>query len=340
MLTEEPPSQINATPLNGEIAELSIKSDSSPSATSNGTSVLAANFKTPIAKPIRKTADIEIARRIAIFFCLIAIVVNFFAIVGAGERGVLMQFGRVQQEILDEGIHFVVPLIHSVQKLSVRVQKQQIIAEASSKDLQDVFADIALNWHIIPEKANVIFQQIGNEQAIVERIIQPAVEEVLKAIIAKYTAEEIITTREEVKAGVDRALSDRLSAYHIAVDDISLIHVHFSQQFSDAVETKQIAEQEAKRARFIALKAQREAEAKVNLAKGEAEAQRIIQQTLTPDLIQKQIVDKWNGNLPLVMGDKSTSLLDLSKFLPNNPANSILPSLSQPNGRHPMAIGK
>ncbi|WP_408648874.1 prohibitin family protein [Tumidithrix elongata] len=259
----------------------------------------------------------------AIFFCLLAIVVNFFAIVDAGERGVLMQFGRVQQEILDEGIHFVIPLVHSVQKLSVRIQKQQITAEASSKDLQDVFTDIALNWHIVPEEANIIFQQIGSEQEVVERIINPAVEEVLKAVMAKYTAEEIITTRGEVKAGVDRALSDRLRAYHIAVDDISLVHVHFSQRFSDAVETKQIAEQEAKRAEFIALKAKSEAEAKVNLAKGEAEAQGIIQKTLTPDLLQKQIVDKWNGNLPLVMGESNGNLLDLSKLLQNNPVNSV-----------------
>ena len=158
-----------------------------------------------------------------------------------------------------------------MQKLSVRVQKQEISAEASSKDLQDVFTDVALNWHIIPEEANAIFQQIGDENSVIERIIDPAIEEVLKAVMAKYTAEEIITKRGEVKAGVDEALTSRLVSYHIAVDDISLVHVHFSERFDDAVEAKQIAEQQAKRAGFVALKALKEAETKVNLAKGEAE---------------------------------------------------------------------
>ena len=137
----------------------------------------------------------------------------------------MMQFGKVQEQVLGEGLHVIVPIVHTVQKLSVRVQKQESSAEASSKDLQDMFADVALNWHIILEEANAIFQQIGDEKAVVDRIINPAVEEVLKAVMAKYTAEEIITKRGEVKAGVDDFLTSRLAAYHIAVDDVSLVHV-------------------------------------------------------------------------------------------------------------------
>ncbi|MEG4998436.1 SPFH domain-containing protein [Microcoleus sp. B4-D4] len=110
---------------------------------------------------------------------------NFFVIVNAGERGVMMQFCKVQEQILGEGLHIILPIVHTVQKLSVRVQKQESAAEASSKDLQDVFTDVALNWHIVPEEANAIFQQIGNETAVVDRIINPAVEEVLKAVMAK-----------------------------------------------------------------------------------------------------------------------------------------------------------
>jgi regulator of protease activity HflC (stomatin/prohibitin superfamily) len=246
--------------------------------------------------------------------CL-AILSNFFAIVNAGERGVMMQFGKVQEQILGEGLHVIVPIVYTVQKLSVRVQKQEISAEASSKDLQDVFADVALNWHIIPEEANAIFQQIGDEKAVVARIIDPAVEEVLKAVMAKYTAEEIITKRGEVKAGVDDSLTLRLVAYHIAVDDLSLVHVHFSERFSDAVEAKQIAEQEAKRGEFLALKAVKEAEAKVNLAKGEAEVQRLLRDNLTPQLLERQAIEKWNGKLPLIVGDGSKNLLDLRKLV-------------------------
>jgi regulator of protease activity HflC (stomatin/prohibitin superfamily) len=259
--------------------------------------------------------DVYAFVKISLLLLILTIAASFFVIIGAGERGVLMQFGRVQEQVLDEGLHMIIPLVNTVQKLSVRVQNQEISAEASSKDLQNVFTDVALNWHILPNQASLIYQQIGDEQAIITRIINPAVEEVLKAVMAQYTAEEIITKRGEVKAGVDMGLTERLATYHVAVDDISLVHVHFSQRFSDAVEAKQIAEQEAKRAEYIALKATKQAEAKVNLAKGETEAQRLVQQTLTSDLLQKQAIERWNGNLPLIIGrEGTTALFDLSQF--------------------------
>lgn len=256
-------------------------------------------------------------RFIRIFFTLLLSLILFtpFVIVNAGERGILMQFGQVQETILGEGIHFIIPIVNTVKKLSVRVQKQEISAEASSKGLQDVFTDVALNWHIIPEEANAIFQEIGDENAVVERIINPAIEEVLKAVMARYTAEEIITKRGEVKAGVDSLITTRLANYHIDVDDISLVHVHFSDRFGEAVEAKQIAEQEAKRAEFIAIRAVKEAEAKVNLAKGEAEAQRLLRETLTAELLEKQAIEKWDGKLPTIIGNGGTKLLDLSQIL-------------------------
>jgi regulator of protease activity HflC (stomatin/prohibitin superfamily) len=263
----------------------------------------------------KKNKDVYIAVQLTLVIVFLAIMSKFFVIVNAGERGVLMQFGKVQEQVLGEGLHVIVPTVYSVKTLSVRVQKQESSAEASSKDLQDVFTDVALNWHIIPDEANAIFQQIGDEKEVVVRIIDPAVEEVLKAVMAKYTAEEIITKRGEVKAAVDDFLTLRLLTYHIAVDDISLVHVHFSQRFSDAVEAKQIAEQEAKRGEFLALKAVKEAEAKVNLAKGEAEVQRLLQDNLTPELLERQAIEKWDGKLPLIVGDGGKNLLDLRKLV-------------------------
>ena len=278
--------------------------------------VLESSSNVDSLKSTNKTnKDVYIAVQLTLVIIFLAILSKFFVIVNAGERGVLMQFGKVQEQILGEGLHVIVPTVYSVKKLSVRVQKQESSAEASSKDLQDVFTDVALNWHIIPEEANAIFQQIGDEKEVVARIIDPAVEEVLKAVMAKYTAEEIITKRGEVKAAVDEYLTLRLLTYHIAVDDISLVHVHFSQRFSDAVEAKQIAEQEAKRGEFLALKAVKEAEAKVNLAKGEAEVQRLLRDNLTPELLERQAIEKWDGKLPLIVGDGGKNLLDLSKLV-------------------------
>ncbi len=258
------------------------------------------------------------AVQLTVLLLLILILFTPIAIVNAGQRGVVMEFGKVQDRVLGEGIHLIIPIVNTVKILSVRVQKHEISAEASSKDLQDVFTDVALNWHIIPSEANAMFQQIGDENSVVDRIINPAVEEVLKAVIAEYTAEEIITKRGKVKAEVDEALSARLVSYHIAVDDISLVHVHFSPRFAEAVEAKQIAEQEVKRAEFVALKVSKEAEAKVNLAKGEAEAHRLLREDLNLELLQKQAIEKWNGKLPLIVGKSAPKLLDFIKIVTVN----------------------
>jgi regulator of protease activity HflC (stomatin/prohibitin superfamily) len=279
-------------------------------------------------KVVRKSnRDVYAASRIFVILLVLALLSSFFVIINAGERGVLMTFGEVQETVLGEGIHPVLPIVHTVQKLSVRVQSEEISAEASSKDLQDVYTDVALNWHILPDKANVIFRQIGDEDAIVDRIIHPAVEEVLKAVMAMYTAEEIITKRGQVKVGVDQALMQRLETYNIAVDDISLVHVHFTNRFSDAVEAKQVAEQEAKRAEFVALKAVKEAEARVNWAKGEAEAQRLLQESLTPEILERQAIERWNGNLPFIVGGEGTKLLDLKELMKTSQklGSNILP---------------
>lgn len=133
--------------------------------------------------------------------------------------------------------------------------------------------------------------------------------------MAKYTAEEIITEREEVKAQVDDLLLTRLSNYHIQVDDLSLVHVHFSERFMEAVEAKQIAEQEAKKAGFTVMKAQKEAEVMVNLAQGEARSQMLLQESLTPEILKKQKIDKWNGNLPIVISNDALQLLDMEDLI-------------------------
>ncbi|MGH8001025.1 MAG: prohibitin family protein [Brasilonema sp.] len=280
--------------------------------------------------------DIQAVVRIVLLLLALTIICSFFVIVDPGQRGVLMQFGEVQPEILGEGIHPVIPIVYTVEKLSVRVQNQEISTKASSRDLQDIYTDVALNWHIIPEKANVIFQRVGNQEAIVHRIIKPGVKEVLKAVMAMYTAEEIITTRGQVKAEVDIALTSRLGAYDIEIDDISLVDIHFSTQFNSAVEAKQIAEQEAKRAGFLAIKAEKQARAKVNLAKGEAEAHRLIMETLTPAILQRQAIARWDGRLPWISagGGDNTRLFqleldDIVKADQKNPEQNTVESRSE-----------
>ncbi len=213
-----------------------------------------------------------------------------------------MRLGQVQDTVLSEGIHPLVPIVTSVKRLSVRVQKNDFKADAASKDLQKVTTELTVNWHMDPRRVNKIYQQVGDSEQIVNGIVTPAVSEVLKAATAKKTAEEIITKRTELKDEIDNNLKKRLAAYGLLVDDVSLVNFSFSPEFSKAIESKQIAEQEAKQAEFVALKATKDAEAEVNRAKGQAEAQRLQRQTLTPELLQKQAIEKWNGQFPTVMG--------------------------------------
>ena len=230
---------------------------------------------------------------------------NPFVVVGAGERGVVMNFGAVQDKVLDEGLHLRVPIMQKVMKMDVKVQKSQTDAEAASKDLQDTHSINALNYHISPEQSNHVYQKLGVSFA--ERIIDPAVQEVVKAVTAKYTAVELITQREKVRSEIKELLKQRLLAYNIIVDDFSIVNFKFSDQFTQAIESKQTAEQ-------LALKAQRdlerikiEAEQKVTQAKAEAEALRLQKENVTTQLVKlRQIeaslkaIDKWDGHMPKV----------------------------------------
>ncbi|TAE59327.1 MAG: prohibitin family protein [Nostocales cyanobacterium] len=247
------------------------------------------------------------------FLLILAMTIRPFAIVNAGERGVVMQFGKVQDTVLDEGIHPIIPIVTSVKRLNVRVQQNTFKAGAASKDLQTITTELAVNWHIDPLKVNKVFQQIGDEELIISGIMTPAVSEVLKAATAKKTAEEIITKRTELKQEIDTNLKERLASYGVIVDDVSLVNFSFSPEFSRAIEAKQIAEQEAKQASFIAQKATQEAQAEVNRAKGQAEAQRLQRLTLTPELLQKQAIEKWDGRFPMVMGgDGAVPLININ----------------------------
>ncbi|WP_414544452.1 prohibitin family protein [Nostoc sp. CCY0012] len=251
-----------------------------------------------------------------IFILILAFMIRPFAIVNAGERGVVMQFGKVQDKILDEGLHPIMPIVTSVKRLNVRVQQNTFKSDAASKDLQTITTELAVNWHLDPLKVNKIFQQIGDEKLIIDGIITPAVSEVLKAATAKNTAEEVITKRTELKQEIDNHLKNRLANYGIIIDDVSLVNFAFSPEFSRAIESKQIAEQEAKQAEFIAQKATQEAQAEINRAKGQAEAQRLQRLTLTPDLLQKQAIEKWDGRFPTVMGGNSS--IPLININPNS----------------------
>jgi len=227
--------------------------------------------------------------------------------IGPGERGVVLNFGAVQKNVLGEGLHFRIPIVQTIAIMDVKVQKAETGAASASSDLQDVTSSVALNYHIVPDKANVVYQTIGGY--FKERIIDPAIQEVMKAVSAKYTAEELITKRAAVSEAIRETLAERLLAYNIAVDAFSIISFSFSKVFTEAIESKQTAEQLALKAKRDLDRIKIEAEQTITAAKAEAESLRLQRANISTDLIELRkieanlkAIDKWNGILPQVTG--------------------------------------
>lgn len=243
--------------------------------------------------------------------------------IGAGERGVVQNFGAVQDNVLDEGIHFRVPIMQKVILMDVKIQKAITDAASASSDLQDVDLSVALNYHIIPDKANLVYQTIGIH--FKDRIIDPAIQEVMKAVSARYTAEELITKRPAVSTEMQEALTSRLLKSNISVDAFSIVSFSFSQKFTDAIEAKQTAEQNALKARRDLDRIKVEAEQTIAAATAEAEALRLQKMNISPDLIELRkieanlkAIEKWNGILPQVTGAGAIPFIGVGDVLNKN----------------------
>lgn len=225
-----------------------------------------------------------------------------FTSVDAGHRGVQTRFGKVQEEVLPEGLHFV-GFFTGVHEMSVQTEKMQLDADAASKDLQSVKATIALNYHLDPGFVKETYQQLTEGYA--ERVISPAIEESVKAVTAKFTADEMIAKREQVKQGIVSELRERLGPRHIAVEDVLIVNFSFSDQFNKAIESKQSAEQEAQKAQRDLERIKTEAQQKIEQAKAEAESLRIQKQEISPEMLQLRWIEKWDGKVPAYWGNAS-----------------------------------
>lgn len=234
---------------------------------------------------------------------------NPFVVINAGHRGVITTFGKVNQQVLEEGLHFRVPIVQQVREINVQIQKAEGDGDAASRDLQQVHTKIALNYHLIPSRVAETYQLVGDLNSVGDRIIVPAVQEAFKSTTAKYTAEELISKRPEVRDQISQFMKDRLLRHGIAIDEFSIVNFRFSESFNQAIEGKTTADQ-------LKLKAERdlerikvEAEQKIASAKAEAESLRLQKQEITPDLLklreienQRLALEKWNGQLPQVTG--------------------------------------
>lgn len=235
---------------------------------------------------------------------LIAIITLFTAMrfVGTGEVGVVTQYGRVTDRELSEGMSWVVPWgVNSVTKYDVKNQKEEVESRAATKDLQDVSGTLVLNYELARGEVSNMHQTVGKEYK--DKLVIPALNETFKAATAKYNASELITKRAEVKEDVYGQLRDRLEKYGITVLDVSITDFNFSAEFNKAIEAVQIANQNVARAKQELETTRVEAEKRIAEAEAAAESQRLQQQTLTRELLDKQWIEKWDGKLPKYAGD-------------------------------------
>jgi regulator of protease activity HflC (stomatin/prohibitin superfamily) len=256
---------------------------------------------------------LKIAAAVVTIIVIIVIMAESIVIVDAGHRGVVLYLGAVENRVLGEGVHFIAPFLEQVVQMEVRTQKFQAEATAASNDLQEVQTVIALNYRIDPNEANKIYQQLGADYA--DRVISPTIQESVKASVAKFNAEELITKRETAKSVIANAISNTLSSNDIQTQNVFITDFKFSDAFASQIEQKVVAFQkyltEQNNLRSIQVVAnqtvaQAEGQARANAARatGESEAIKIITQQLkeSPEYLQWQAISKWNGQMPYAVG--------------------------------------
>ena len=281
---------------------------------------------------------------------LAILAVNSVATVPVGSTGILLTMGKVEDSALTEGLHIKLPFVQKIISMDNRVKKLELSTEAFSKDIQTVSATLAVNYRLQPEKTFSIYKTAG--QSYESNLIVPATHEVLKSVCAQYTAEELISKRAESSDMMRDELDAKLSGMGISVTDFNIIDFDFSDEFISAVESKQVAEQLKKKAATeneTAI-AQAEREKQVSIKQSEAEAERVrieaeakaksvliaaqaeaeatklaadaesyrletISKYITEGIIQMTISEKWDGQLPTIVGTDTAGIMDITSMI-------------------------
>lgn len=254
----------------------------------------------------------------------IFVAANSFTIVPAGNTGVVTTLGEVGKKPLSEGFHFKAPFVQQVEDMSNKIQVYETPASAVSSDLQTVSSNVAVNYRLTSDKSPEMYQKVGMEYQTV--LIAPAVQECMKSATAKYTAEQLITKRQEVGDEVKANLDSRLNEYGVYIEKFNIVNFDFSDEFNSAIESKQVAEQnllktqtEQRQTEIVAetaaknkkVSAQAEADAILAKAKAQADANKLLEESLSEKVIAYEQIQKWNGVTPKVAGSNSGLLIDV-----------------------------
>ena len=262
----------------------------------------------PIRYQQRKKEDnimLKFIGGLCAFMVLVVLLVCAFGswgTIGAGHRGVVLHMGAVTGEIKGEGFYTKTPWVTDVHEMSVQTLKEQVSTEGASKDLQSVTVEVALNFSLDPLKVAELYQKIGDDYK--DKMIGPAMQESIKAVLAGFTAEELITKREIVREDIWKLMTSKLTPMGVRSEGLNIVNFQFSHTFNTAIEAKVTAEQNALAAKNLLAQKEYEAQQQVATARGKAEAMQIESAALAknPQVLQLRALEKWNGVLPHVMG--------------------------------------
>ncbi len=245
--------------------------------------------------PNQRLSKLPVTIGLVILF-IIWFLIFCFRTVGAGQVGIVTRFGEVNR-VETSGVAIKLPWpIEKLEKMETRVQKEEQDATAATSDLQDVNAKLALNYALDNDTALRVYKELGKDYK--NRVITPAVQESFKSAASGYTAQQLVTERSEVKGKAYEVIKDRLDKYGIRTVDLNIVNFQFSSEFNAAIESVQVANQNVAKAKQELETTKVEAQKQIEAAQGASEAQRLQQQTLTPLILQKQAIEKWNGVLP------------------------------------------
>ena len=266
----------------------------------------------------------KIVGGIVVIFIALILLISATATVPAGHTGVIVTLGKVSEKTLGEGFHFKAPFVQEVVSVSNQIQVYEVDAPAVSKDLQTVSSVIAVNYRIRGAESANIYRTIGSDYQAV--VLTPAVQESVKAVTAKYTAEQLITERTAVGEQIKDSLSSKVGEYGLQIEKFNIVNFDFSSEFNAAIEQKQVAEQnllktktEQEQAIVIAnaeaekkrIAAQAQADAILKEAEAQAEANELLNNSLTGLVLQNKMLEKWDGAVPKVSGSDSSLLLNI-----------------------------
>lgn len=251
---------------------------------------------------------------IAVVILIIAALVGFnsFTVVQAGHSGVVVNMGKVSNSVLEEGMHFKIPFISEIVQIDNRVMKTEVESNAASKDLQTISSKVSINYRVNRSASAEIYKNVGNDFTNV--IVNPAIQECVKSVAAKYTAEQLITNRANVSTEMEDAISQKINPYGLSIEVFNIVNFDFSEEFNKAIEAKQTAQQEALKAEQDLARIKVEAEQTIEKAKAEAEAYKLKNDQLTEKIIMMEFVDRWDGKMPSIASGAS-AMFDVSSYI-------------------------